>query len=141
MSAPATTRPPVDGLADLAGRFQRLTAALAEVQGDPDRRRYALADLADWVRGLGPAAFAEAVGAAPAAALDAPTLNHLAGAVELAAERRGVAPPAWAGAVPPGETPVFGSELGSLRPYLLTHAPVALRRRNLFFDASFDDRV
>jgi hypothetical protein len=37
--------------------------------------------------------------------------------------------------------PAFGSSLASLRLHLLTRAPVALRRRNLFADASVDDRV
>jgi hypothetical protein len=37
--------------------------------------------------------------------------------------------------------PLFGSQLASVRPYLLTRSPVALRRRNVFVDASFDQRV
>lgn len=125
--------PPVDE----ADRFQALADALV----DPEERGYRLAELADYLRALSPEAFRRAVRERPRAALDHPTLNHLAGAIELAAERRGQDPPAWAASVPPGETPVFGSELASLRLYLLTQAPVAFRRRNIFVTDSFDERV
>lgn len=122
---------------DEVARFQALTDALT----DPAHRRFRLAELADYLRALPPEAFRRAVHDAPRATLDAGTLNYLAGAVELAAERRGQAPPRWTAAVPPAATPSFGSELASVRMYLLTRAPVALRRRNVFVDASFDERV
>ena len=37
--------------------------------------------------------------------------------------------------------PVFGSDLMSLRLYLLTHSPAPFRRRNIFIDASVGFRV
>jgi hypothetical protein len=37
--------------------------------------------------------------------------------------------------------PVFGSELQSLRLYLLTHSPPPFRARNIFIDATLGDRV
>lgn len=118
-------------------RFQELAAALA----DAEHWRFRLAELADYLRALPDAVFAEAVAETPRAQLDAGTLNHLAGGIELAAARRGQVPPAWTRLVPPSPTPTFGSGLASVRLHLLTRAPVALRRRNLFVDASFDDRV
>lgn len=122
---------------DEAARFQTLTAALADV----GHRRLHLAELADFLRALPAEAFRSAVADAPHATLDVDTINQLAGAIELAATRRGQSPPSWTYAVPPAPVPTFSSALGSVRLHLLTRAPVALRRRNLFADASFDDRV
>lgn len=124
-------------LPDEAERFQTLTAALC----DEAQRRFQLAELADFLRALPAAAFQRAVAQLPRARLDPETLNHLAGAIELAAQRRGQEPPAWTRTVVSAALPVFGSSLASLRGYLLTRAPVALRRRNLFVDASVDERV
>jgi hypothetical protein len=36
---------------------------------------------------------------------------------------------------------VFGSELQSLRLYLLTHSPPPFRARNIFIDSSLGDRI
>jgi len=118
-------------------RFQALVARVA----DPAGRRFALAELADWLRALPRGSFERAVERAPEAPLDAGTLNYLAGAIELAAARRGVSPPGWARDAPASDTPLFGSELAGVRLHLLTRSPLALRRRNVFVDASVDDRV
>lgn len=118
-------------------RFQALAAGVAGLEG----RGYALAELADWLRTLPPGAFARAVARAPDAVLDPVALNYLAAAIERAAGERGVAPPRWTGAVAVPREPLFGSTLTSVRPYLLTQSPVALRRRNVFVDASIDQRV
>ncbi len=118
-------------------RFQALVVALAP----RTLRSLALADLADFLRELPPAEFVRAVAIAPRARLAPEVLNHLAGAIQLAAHRRGVKAPAWTSQVPIPASPMFGSTLGSLRLHLLIQAPVALRRRNLFLDASFDERV
>ena len=126
---------------DPAARFQALARALAGAQAEPSHRRLRLADLADHLRALPPESFRDAVAAAPDAPLDADTLNHVAGMIELAAERRGQAPPPWTARVPPAPLPSFASALGSVRLHLLTRTPVALRRRNIFADASLDDRV
>lgn len=120
-----------------ADRFQALVAQVAE----PATRRYALAELADWLRTLPPGAFRRAVARPPSAPLDAETRNYLAGAIELAAARRGLEPPPWCGDEPVPAAPLFGSTLAAVRLHLLTRSPVALRRRNVFAEASIDDRV
>ncbi|MGQ0560801.1 MAG: hypothetical protein ACT443_02890 [Gemmatimonadota bacterium] len=124
-------------LPDEAERFQELVVAL----GSARTRQFALAELADYLRSLPPGAFQRAVSQAPRPKLDQGTLNHLAAAIELAAARRAQAPPAWTRQIPIPAAPEFGSTLFSLQLYLLTRSPVALRRRNLFMDASIDDRV
>ena len=121
-------------------RFQELTNTISTAANDA-ARRLALAELADFLRVLPTGAFRRAVAEPPREPLDPAWRNHLAGIIELAASRRGQAPPPWTRNVPPSQEPVFGSSLSSLRLYLLTLAPVALRRRNLFMDASIDDRV
>lgn len=118
-------------------RFQELVARTTA----PDERAYALAELADFLRALPRAELERAIAHAPRTRLDPGVLNHLAAAIELAASRRGVKPPAWTARVATTDAPTFGSALGSVRLHLLAHSPVALRRRNLFMDAAFDQRV
>ena len=118
-------------------RFQSMTAELV----DPEDRASALAELADFLRDLPAGAFARATAEAPRAALDAATLNHLAASVDHGAVKRGLIPPAWTRGVPAPAEPAFGSTLSSLRLHLLTTAPVAFRRRNIFVDSSMDERV
>lgn len=120
-----------------SAKFQELARALAEAEG----RGFALAELEDFLRPLPGGAFARATSEPPRAPLDAATRNHLAAAIELGAAKRGVAPPTWIQRVPIPADPVFGTSLSSARPYLLAHAPVAMRRRNVFVDASIDDRA
>lgn len=118
-------------------KFQELAGALAKSDAKP----YALAELEDFLRPLQGGAFVRATSEAPRARIDPATLNHLAGAIDRAAVKRGVPPPAWIKAVPVSATPTFGSRLKSARLHLLTNSPVAMRRRNVFVDASIDERV
>src|SRR5437868_6321667 len=120
-----------------ADRFQALAAQVAAPAG----RRYALAELEDWLRGLPAGAFGRAVELAPRAALDGESLNYLAGALEVAAVARRVPLPRWVSEVAIPEAPLFGSGLAAVRLHLLSRGPVALRRRNVFVDASIDQRV
>jgi uncharacterized protein (DUF1778 family) len=120
-----------------ADRFQVLAARAV----DSAERRYALAELADWLRGLASGAFSRAVAHSPAAPLDQETLNYLAGAIELASSQRNLPSPGWTARVAVPDMPLFGSQLAALRLLLLTTAPLALRRRNVFVDASIDQRV
>lgn len=127
-------------LPDESERFQDLLSTV-DATTDDTTRRLALAELADYLRDLPAGALRRAVAEPPRSPVDATLRNHVAGMIELAASRRGQAAPRWTRDVPPSPEPAFGSSLANLRLYLLTHAPVALRRRNLFMDASIDDRV
>ncbi len=120
-----------------ATRFQSMIAKLVDHEG----KASALAELADFLRDLPAGGFARATAEAPQAALDAGTLNHLAATVDHAAVNRGLTPPAWTTESPVPVEPVFGSALSSVRLHLLTTAPVAFRRRNIFVDSSIDERV
>ena len=120
-----------------AAQFQELTAACAE---ETDAR-FALAELNSFLSGLGAGELRDAVASPLPAGLTALQANYIAAMVEYACAQRGFAPPVWAGAVVPLVNPVFGSELASLRLYLLTHSPPPFRRRNIFIDASIGARV
>jgi hypothetical protein len=119
-----------------ARRFQELTAACRDSRG----ARFALAELHDWLAGLGAGEIHEAVAPSPQG-LAPDFANYVAAMVEYTCGRHGVAPPAWTGAIAPLVEPVFGSALASLRLYLLTHSPAPFRRRNIFIDATVGARV
>lgn len=106
-----------------------------------DERRFALAELNDFLHGLGATHFAAAVGTASLDGLPSLTQNYTAAMVELAAAQKGVAPPAWVRAIPALETPYFATPMKSLRLHLLASSPVPFRRRNLFVDSSVGARV
>jgi hypothetical protein len=67
--------------------------------------------------------------------------NYIAAMVESACAQRAIAVPAWTRTIAPLAEPVFGSELQSLRLYLLTSSPPAFRCRNIFIDATVGDQV
>jgi hypothetical protein len=119
-------------------RFQRLIRELAAA--DAERERLVWAEIHDFLEELDAGEFEGSL-PVPAAGLEPRRSNILAAMVEFAARRKGVTPPSWTAAIPPLEMPVFGSELRSLREYLLVWAPVEFRRRNLFVDASIGARV
>lgn len=119
-----------------ARRFQDLTGACA----DSRETRFALAELNAWLASLGAGELREAV-ASPPPRLTPFLANYIAAMTEVACARLGVPAPSWAGATAPLIEPVFGSELMSLRLYLLSHSPAPFRRRNIFIDASVGSRV
>jgi hypothetical protein len=118
-------------------RFQECIGRLA-VAAHPS---YSLAELNDLLTGLGSDEFQHAVATPPQIELEPYLSNYVAAMVELAAQLKGVSPPAWVASIPPQDVPVFGSELMSLRLHLLTQSPPPFRRRNIFIDASIGDRV
>jgi hypothetical protein len=117
-------------------RFQEIIQSL--VVGKD--RAYVLAELNDFLTGLTGAEFRQAVAMVPPAALLPETLNYVAAMVECAAGRLGIDPPGWTPDVAVPEEPYFGTDLGSLRFYLLTRSPLPFRQRNIFIDATLGDR-
>jgi hypothetical protein len=107
-------------------------------QGDA---RFALAELNTLLSGFTTAELREAVAHGLPTTLSPYLANYIAAMVEMACARRQVELPPWVQAVPPLPEAAFGSTLQSLRLHLLTHSPAPFRRRNIFIDASIDDRV
>ena len=124
-------------LPDKRVRFGEILRSLRE----ESERRFALAELNDFLTGLGPSEFRDAVADAEVEDLTPLLANYVSAMVEQAAYRLGVGPPVWTGAVEPLEKPHFAVPLRRLRPHLLRSAPVAFKRRNIFVDASIGDRV
>jgi hypothetical protein len=123
-------------------RFEKILGALVEAT-DPsvDLRRFALAELNDFLTALAPGEFADAVADADVRSLDSFVANYLAALVEQTAASHSVAPPSWTKTIEPLDEPYFAGGLKSLRPHLLRKAPVPFKRRNLFVDSSLGNRV
>ncbi len=117
--------------------FHRLVSRLA----DEEPPSFALAELGDFLAGLSASGLRAAVAERPVAELNAYLRNYVAAMVECAALDKGVEPPTWLAEIEPLATPVFGSELESLRLHLLTQSPPPFRKRNIFVDATARDRV
>jgi len=118
----------------------RFAAILRALETDADRR-FALAELNDFLHALAPVEFAEAVARAALEGLSPWIRNYVAAMVEQAADQKNIAPPAWARDVAPLDTPHFAAPLKGLRLHLLRAAPVPFKRRNIFVDAGVGARV
>lgn len=117
--------------------FGKLVRALAS-QRDSS---YVLAELGDLLSSLDRVELGSVVDTLPAVRLDELAANQLAAMVETVATKKGVRPPAWTLDIEPLGAPWFPTALVSLRLHLLCNAPPAFRRRNLFVDSTFEDRV
>lgn len=122
-----------------AGR-NRVAEILRGVRSEGERR-YALAELHDFLANCPPIEFTEAFEHADVGALSLFLQNYVAAMIEFAAEAKGVTPPAWLREIPPLDAPHFATPLKSLRGHLLRASPVPFKRRNLFVDASVGARV
>lgn len=124
-------------LPPLGDTVQGLLAALSTAE----KPGYVLAELNEFLSQLTRGEFELAVSEPPRARLDAYWENYVAAMIEQAAAGKRTDAPSWTEEVRPLEEPAFGSSLKSLRLHLLTHSPLAFRRRNIFIDSSIGDRV
>ncbi len=108
---------------------------------DSTSPRFGLAELNSLLSDLTAGELREAVEAPPPKGLSPFLENYIAAMVEYACATRAVAVPAWTRAIAPLSEPAFGSDLQSLRLYLLTHSPAPFRVRNIFIDSTLGDRV
>lgn len=118
-------------------RFADLVRAIQSA----DQRRYALAELNDFLHAIPPIAFSDAVASGDVNPLTPYWQNYVAAMVEQAAAAKQIEPPAWVRDIAPLEAPVFATSLKSLRMHLLRSAPVPFKRRNIFVDSSIGARV
>jgi hypothetical protein len=103
--------------------------------------RLALAELNSLLSNLTAGELRDAVAAPPPPGLSPFLDNYIAAMVEYACAQRAIAVPEWTSSIAPLAEPAYGSELLSLRLYLLTHSPPPFRVRNIFIDATLGDRV
>ena len=118
-------------------RFHRLIAMLAHAE----KPAYILAEIHDVLQESSLELF-ETITECPWFASLTPYLeNYLAAMIEYTAHKHGVPAPLWLKKIDPLKTPVFASELMSLRLHLLLHSPPPYRNRNIFIDAPIGKRV
>jgi hypothetical protein len=103
--------------------------------------RFALAELNSLLSSLTVGELRDAIAAPPLPGLPPFLGNYIAAMVEYACARRAIAVPTWTRSIAPLAEPVFGSDLQSLRLYLLTRSPPPFRVRNIFIDATVGGRV
>jgi hypothetical protein len=103
--------------------------------------RFALAELNTLLSVLTASELRDAIAAPLPPGLSPFLGNYIAAMVEYACAQRAVAVPEWTLSIPPLAEPVYGSDLQSLRLYLLTQSPPPFRARNIFIDATLGDRV
>jgi hypothetical protein len=111
-----------------------------------DDKRLALAALSRWLANNDAGQFAagtiaETLEEALPAGLTDQLANTVAAMVEHVCAVAGERPPTWTREIAPLAQPFFGSGLLSLRLHLLTNAPAAFRRRNLFVDTVVGGQV
>lgn len=124
-------------LSEARRTFEQIIATFAATS-EPT---YLIAELNDFLSGLKPNDFADAVSTGLPGNFDTALANRIAAMVEYAAHKKNVAPPRWTTSIPPSPYPVFDTELQSLRMHLLLNTPAIFKRRNLFLDSSIGDRV
>lgn len=113
------------------GELDRVVGALA---GTPEQHQRGLERLAELIVETPAGEFHEFLASAPLQALPPIVRNQVAALVERAAHDKGAAAPDWVQEVAPLPRPHFLWPLTSLRPHQIRVAPVAFKRRNLFFD-------
>jgi hypothetical protein len=120
---------------------QRTFQDLLSKIGDGSGAKYALAELHDLLKNSNSDEFELMVCEPPPLSLSSFYLNYIAAMVEYAAALKGRKAPSWTKDIKALEEPHFGSDLKSLRLYLLTHSPPPFRKRNIFIDSTIGKRV
>ena len=124
----------------VAREFQDLCAEIAK-QGQSSDRFSVFAALSDFLQRLDSDELLRALQHQPDAKLDEFSFNYVAAMVELACHRKKIKPAAWLQDAEGLSEPYFGSPLLSLRLYLLAHALIPFKKRNIFIDSSVGDRL
>ena len=118
-------------------RFQKLMKQLKASK----EKTYILAEIHDLFMKVTTSEFEQMIRMPPIVRLSPYWENYIAAMIEHTAHQKEVTTPAWLHEIEPLDHPHFGSDLKSLRLYLLTHSPSSFRNRNIFIDASVGERV
>ncbi len=124
----------------LPSQQQAFGDLLGQLKSAPDPK-YVLAEIHDLLNVAAGDEFDLMTANPPSVSLSPYLANYVAAMVEYAAAQKERKAPSWTSEVPSLEHPVFGSDLESLRLYLLTHSPPPFRRRNIFVDSTIGQRV
>jgi uncharacterized protein (DUF1778 family) len=118
--------------------FLALIRQLSTVQAQKDRT-YILNDLNAFLAGLDKDDIFAAVADPHGVVLNEFMENYVSAMIEQTCVKAKVAPPKWLASGL--SEPFFGSNLISLRLYLLTVSPPPFRKRNIFIDSAIGDLV
>jgi hypothetical protein len=99
------------------------------------------AEIHDLLASLNRDELSHLAGFAPQRPIASESYAYLSAMIEYAVSTKKAKMPEWINEAPPLRVPFFGSPLLSLRLHLLTHSPVAYRKRNIFIDAPIGGRV
>lgn len=122
-------------LSPIEKEFLEITQKLHNVK----KASFILAELHDFLQRLNSSSLKEAVKTSPDS--EGYYRHYVAAMVETACDQKNILPPQWVSESKGLETPVFGTDLNSLRFYLLTHSPIPFRKRNIFIDSTLGSRV
>lgn len=117
-------------------RFLALVSQLKESNG----KREVFAEMNDLLSSLQATEFQEFL-IEPSEDLSPFMKNYLAAMIERRAREIHCLAPEWVRRVKPLENPYFGSEIESLRGYLLVSSPVEFKKRNIFIDSTLGSRI
>ncbi|MEI6806606.1 MAG: hypothetical protein WCK49_08905 [Myxococcaceae bacterium] len=117
------------------------TLFLKKIESLASNRKYGFADLADFLKNLNSTDLQEILQVPWSVQLEPLLANYVAAMLELCAHRHKIRAPYWLSQIEPLEDPCFGTDLKSLRLYLLTVSPVPFRARNIFIDTTLEGRV
>jgi uncharacterized protein (DUF1778 family) len=117
------------------------TQFLEKIESLHNNSKYAFADLADFLKNLSPAELEQVLASPWSTQLEPRMANYIAAMLELCAHKHQIPLPYWLSQIEPLETPYFGTDLKSLRLYLLTASPLPFRARNIFIDTTLEGRV
>ena len=115
--------------------FLEITQKLHNIK----KASFVLAELHDFLQSLGSPSLKEAVKTNPD--IEGYYGQYVAAMVETACDQKNILPPQWVNESKGLEAPVFGTDLKSLRFYLLTHSPIPFRKRNIFIDSTLGSRI
>jgi uncharacterized protein (DUF1778 family) len=102
---------------------------------------FVFAELHDFLNHLNMKNYKLAVENKPVAELSEFQINYVIAMIVLRAHQLNVSPPNWLNDFPMLKDPFFGTELKSLRLYLLINSPIAFKQRNIYIDSTIGDRV
>ena len=124
-------------------RIENSVAELKRIYNEFSKRSkesYLFAQLGDYLMNVPNELWLEFVSIKPEN-MESDQLSYVAAIIDQLSVIRDLEKPHWITEIKGHDKPYFGSDLQSLRLYLLIKSPVAFRQRNIFIDSSAGERV
>ncbi len=102
---------------------------------------YVLAEINDFLTKINGKELKQILRESPSFKLSPFLENYVAAMIELACVQKKIPLPSWLPSIEALSEPYFGTDLKSLRLYLLTQSPPPFRKRNIFIDSSLSNRI